>query len=246
MRLRGTAVASALALVMLLTPMSAVAADDTPRAADDPVLAQAFEVNYRTVTEAADVVSAVLSPDGVMTLKPKLKTLVVEDRTSVLAKVRSLLDSFDLPPRNVEITFTLLLGTDRREEAGVPKTPSGVVSRDIRGLIETLGEFTNWISYESLGSRSVVGVEGDEVVANLSDDYRVTLLLDLVHEERGIVRIKRLALQRRVQDEAGAERVEDLHTTGMLLSLGKLNVVGAASGPDAKQALFLAVQAQPR
>ena len=41
-------------------------------------------------------------------------------------------------------------------------------------------------------------------------------------------------------------RVEDLHTTTVVLPAGRLLVVGAAKTPESKQALFLTLQARPR
>ena len=56
-----------------------------PLAADeDPISAEAFEVHYRALGDAAELVGDLLSADGSVTLKPRMKTLLVEDRDSVL------------------------------------------------------------------------------------------------------------------------------------------------------------------
>ena len=56
----------------------------------------------------------------------------------------------------------------------------------------------------------------------------------------------RLQLQRIRLDDEGAEQVEDLYTAGMVLPPGKLKLVGAASDPNSRRALFLALQTRPR
>jgi len=215
-------------------------------AADDPVLARAFEVRHRPVADAADLIGSVLSPEGKVTFNPRLSTLVVEDRVSVLDRVASLLASYDLPPRNVEITFSLFLGTDSREDD--PKAPASrnELAQEVRGVLETLSNFTKWETYESLGSRSVRGTEGDRIVADLSDEYRVVFKVDSVHESSGTVTFDRLQLQRFHVEEDGSESVENLYTAGAVLEPGKLHVVGAAKDPDSNRALFLMLQAVAR
>jgi len=214
--------------------------------ADDPVLARAYEVRFRPMSDAAEIVGPVLSDDGALTLKPRLNTLVVEDHVSVLDRVAALLESFDLPPRNVEVTLSLFLGTDRRADGDARRTASGVYSSEVRGVIEALGDFTKWTAYELLGSRSVTGAEGDRVVSNLSEEYRVVFTVDAVHDKKGVVDFERFSLQRVTRGDDDNETVEDLYTTGMLLDVGRLHVVGAASGPDSSRALFLTLQVEAR
>ena len=90
---RGRLLAGLLA-VSLLTAGFAVPA----RADGEPLLARAYEVRYRTLDDAYEVISAVLSPEGDVTFRPRLKTLVVQDRKAVLDRVAALLESYDVPP----------------------------------------------------------------------------------------------------------------------------------------------------
>ena len=213
---------------------------------EDPILARAFEVHHRPVADAADLIGSLLSPEGKVTFSPRLTTLVVEDHVSVLDRVGALLESYDLPPRNVEITFSLFLGTDRREDERKTPASGNELAQEVRGVLETLSNFTKWETYESLGSRSVTGREGDRIVADLSDEYRVVFSVDSVHESSGTVKFERLQLQRFRIDEDGAENVENLYTAGAVLEPGKLHVVGAAKDPDSNRALFLMLQAASR
>jgi hypothetical protein len=230
-------------LAVVVTVAGAAALAQTT---EGPLLAKAFEVRYKPLADAADLVSPVLSADGTMTLQPRLKTMVVEDRVAVLDRVEHLLDGFDIPPRNVEVTLSLFLGTDRRPEASRQQAPGGSFSKEVRGVIESLGDFTKWTAYEPLGSRSVIGVEGGEVTANLTDDYRVVFSVESVHEGQGKVKFKSVSLQRLDYSEEGAQKVEDLYTAGMLLPVGRLHVVGAAREPKSNRALFLFVQVEAR
>ena len=209
------------------------------------MLARAYEVHYRSLDDAYEVISAVLSPEGDVTFRRRLKTLVVQDRESVLNRVAALLESYDVPPRNAEITISLVLGTDNQKTEGGGDREAGL-STEVRGILESLGDFTRWTDYEPLGSRSVTGAEGDRVVANLSDEYRVVFVLESVLEKQGKVRFERFALQRLKVEEGGRRRFEDLYVAGLTLNAGRVTLLGAAQDPASETALFLAVQATPR
>ena len=213
---------------------------------EDPILARAFEVHYHALADAADLIDPLLSESGVITLRKRLGTLVVEDRTSILDRVGALLEGWDLPPRNVEITLTLFLGTDRRgEDPEAPQADHGL-SKEVRGVMEKLSNFMKWTTYEPLGSRSVFGTAGDTVVANLTDEFRVVLVLESVHRTHGTVKFEKLQLQRISVAEDGTEHVESLYTAGAVIPPDRLTVVGAATDPGSKRALFLALQTRPR
>lgn len=214
--------------------------------AEDPIEGRTFRVYYKALADAADVVSPLLSDDGSLTMRKRLNTLVVQDRVSVLDRVASLLERFDLPPRNVEVTLTLFLGMVRQEDDDREASTSNVMTREIRGIVETLKDFTKFHDYEPLGSRSINGLEGASVTADLTQDYRVVFTVDAVDERRGVVKFERVVLQRLERDAEGRETAEELYSMGMVMEMDRLRVVGAASGPDSKRALFLTVQVSER
>ena len=214
--------------------------------AEDPIEGRTFRVYYKALADAADVVSPLLSDDGSLTMRKRLNTLVVQDRVSVLDRVASLLERFDLPPRNVEVTLTLFLGMVRQEDDDKEASTSNVMTREIRGIVETLKDFTKFHDYEPLGSRSINGLEGSSVTADLTQDYRVVFTVDAVDERRGVVKFERVVLQRLERDAEGRETAEELYSMGMVMEMDRLRVVGAASGPDSKRALFLTVQVSER
>lgn len=213
---------------------------------EDPIEARTFRIYYKALADAADVVSPLLSDDGSLTMRKRLNTLVVQDRASVLGRVASLLERFDLPPRNVEVTLTLFLGMVRQDDEEGEASSSNVMTREIRGIVETLKDFTKFHDYEALGSRSINGLEGASVTADLTQDYRVVFTVDAVDERRGLVKFERVVLQRLARDAEGRETAEELYSMGMVMELDRLRVVGAASGPDSKRALFLTVQVSER
>ncbi len=235
-RRRARAGAVGLLLSAVLIPSALASAED------DPLRARTFEVRHKSLPEAYEVVGAVLSEQGQVTVQPSSRTLVVVDRESVLERVAQVLESFDVPPRDVEITLSLFLGTDPRE-AG-QHVPRKSLSEEIRGVAETLPNFTKWTAYESLGSRVLVGAEGSRVVANLADHYRVILEIESVTDR--VVRFRSITLHRAVPREDGGEQVEDEVRLAATVEAGKTRMVGAAKGPYADRALFLTLRVAPR
>ncbi len=233
----------AVTVVLLLSALLSGAARS---AEDDRLLARAFEVRYRPLADVADLIEPLLSAEGEMTLTPRLKTIVVEDRVAVLERVAALLLSYDLPPRNVEVTFSLFLGTDRRGEVEQRSVAGSGLSSEVRGVLETLSDVTKWTAYDPLGSRSVTGAEGEEVVVSLSEDFRVVFAVESVHDVSGVIKFKQLALQQLRREQDGTSALAEIYRASIGVNVGKLTVVGAARDPDSKRALFLALQARPK
>jgi hypothetical protein len=239
-------VAAALVGISLVAGCTVAMGAETVRAADGEVVARAFEVRFRPLKDAADLIGSVLSADGSVTLQPRLRTVVVQDHASVLERVATLLQSFDLPPRNVEVTLSLFLGTDRREEEAGRQARPGGPAREVRGVTEILGDVTKWNSYQLLGGRSVVGAEGAPMTVNLTDDYRVTFEVASVGGAQGTIALRGVTLGRVIRAADGGEQIQNLYSTSINIASGKLVLLGAAKSPDSKKALFLSLQARPR
>jgi len=235
------ALALGLAALLLAAAMPATIA-----AEEDPVQARAFEVRHRPLADAAELVSSVLSERGEITLRQRLRTLVVVDRVSVLDQVGTLLESFDLPPRNVELTLTLFMGTDRSREGAGKLAVTPFVSDEVIDAMEKIKVLMKWNSYEVLGSRSITGIEGGKVTATLSDDYRVAFEVDSVMESRDKVRFKSFSVQKIIRTADGTNRYQDIYTADMVSPLGRLYLVGAASAPESDKALFLTLRTELR
>jgi hypothetical protein len=169
----------------------------------DPISARAYDVKYKSLADAAELVSPLLSPQGSVTLQPRLKALSVQDRVSVLDRIGALLVSFDVAPRNVEIAMSLFLGTDRRQQESGRAIPPSSMTTDVRGIAETLGDFTKWNAYEPLGGRAVTGVEGGRVTVNLSAEYRVSYDVETVRDQS--VKLANFLLQRITRSADGKE-----------------------------------------
>jgi hypothetical protein len=227
--------------ILMAAVLGAVGASGAAEPAADPVSARAYEVKFKSLADAAELISPILTPQGSVTLQPRLRALTVEDRVSVLDRIGSLLKSFDVAPRNVEIAMSLFLGTDRREQEAGRTVPPAAMTTDVRGIAETLGDFTKWNAYEPLGGRAVTG---GRVTVNLSDEYRVSYDIETVRDQS--VKLTNFVLQRITRGPDDKERVQDVYKAGVVLPVGRMLMLGAAQNPESKRALFLTLQARPR
>ena len=214
--------------------------------AADPVVARAYEVKFRPLADAEDIISPVLSPEGSVSKQPRLKTITVVDHTSVHRLIPGLLSSFDVPPRNVEVTLALFLGSDRRELESGRSIPPDNLALDVRGITETLADFTKWNAYTPLGGRSVTGAEGSRVETAVSDDYRVTYTIGSIQEGTGRLKLEGFLLERKTRQTDGSVATQVLYRADIVLVTGRMLVVGAAQNPESRKALFLTLQAKPK
>jgi len=232
----------ALALPTLLLAVSAALG-----APEEPLVARAFEIQFRSLSDASELVSPLLSSDGSVTLQPRLGILTIQDRRSVIDRIAEVLEDFDVAPRNVEVTVGLFLGTDRRDEEVGRGISESVPSREVRGVSETLGDFTKWNAYRPLGSRSVTGAEGTRVEVPVGDEYRVSYGIEAVQDRPGQsnTMLRGFMLERRAAP--GQETAWHLvYRADILLPMGRMLVVGAAQNPESRKALFVTLQAKAR
>jgi len=61
-----------------------------------------------------------------------------------------------------------------------------------------------------------------------------------------VVKFERVSLQRTGHDEEGVETIKDLYSAGMVLTAGRVHVVGAAREPGSNRALFLILEVKAR
>ena len=230
----------------LVVALVAAATLALPAVTAEGLVARVYEVKFKSPADAAEVVSPLLSAEGQVSIQPRLRTITVLDRAQVHERIPGLLASFDLPPRTVDVTLALFLGTDRREQEAGRTAPTEGLSRDVRGVAETLADFTKWNTYRSLGGRSVASAEGSRVEIELEDGYRASWTVEAVSGTDGTLKLRGFTLERRTPGADGRETVQVVWKADVALAAGRAVVVGAAQNPESKRALFVSLQARPR
>ncbi len=207
-----------------------------PAAAGETLAVRAFTIKFRDPGDVALLVGPQLSDRGSVTTVPKLRTVTVQDRREILDRIQDLIASYDVPPRNVEFTVTLILAS-RAGEAG------GSISREVRGITEALPDITRWTDYKTLDSVTIAGSEGSRTARELASAYRIEFELETVSESRGIIRLNPFSLQKVEKGPGGETVYRPVYTTTVNLKNDKLLTIGATKSETSPKALFLAIRA---
>jgi hypothetical protein len=235
-------VRAALLLAVVLAAGAGAFADES-----DPLQSRVFRVNHRSVSDAAEVVSAILSDDGEIEMKFRRNEniLLVTDHVSVLDRVGPLLDSYDTPPRSVDVAVSIIVGTKTEPETGeAGRLLGGSMYSELRGIVQTLQDFTEWKNYDPVGGGSARGIEGSSMTIDIEGAYRVTFDVGAVDDDN--VMFERVRLERLERDEDGDERVRTLYNAEAKVLPGRTLILGASQGPDSEEALFLALLVHSR
>lgn len=201
---------------------------------------QLFTVRFKDVNDVYLLIEPLLSARGSVQMQPRLRTLAVTDDEETLKKIEALIQSYDLPPRNVEVALQLILATTAEKS---PET----ISPRIRGVIQKLNEIsTRWSDYRLLGTATVTSSEGDRASVEMGDDYRISFAVDYVSDDQKIVRFKRFTLDRREKSkrpESSGETTTRVLDTALNLKEGKLYIFGASRMESSNRALFMTITA---
>ena len=209
------------------------------------VRARTFTIRYRGAGDVALLVQPLLSDAGSYTLQPALKTLTVQDTETVLARVAEVISSFDIPPRNVEVTINLLLGSQDRKE-------NQPLQREVRGITDVLPDITKWTNLQLIDSVSFTGSEGARTVRTLGDKasaYQIELGIQSVDDEHGVIRIEPFVVSKETTPAPGAAataaaRWKQEYASKLNLRPGRLLTVVAARSEKSERALFLTIRAR--
>ena len=232
-----------LSLVLLL--LLSLPAPSIPGLPSDPAATrlptQLFTVRFKDVNDVYLLIEPLLSARGSVQMQPRLRTLAVTDDPETLVKIEAMIQSYDLPPKNVEVALQLILATT----AGKP--PETISPRIRGGVIQKLNEIsTRWSDYRLLGSVTVVSSEGEKASVEMGEDYRISFAVDYASDEQRLVRFKRFTLDRREKARDPEHREETyarVLDTALNLKEDKLYIFGASKMESSNRALFMTITA---
>lgn len=229
--------AAAVLLALALDAPARAAAAPASHEAPGAITARVFKIQFKDPSDVAQLVGQLLTDKGSVTFSPKLKTLTVQDRRDVLDRVQEVINTYDLPPRNVQLTVTLILASMGEQGAKQP------ISREVRGITDSLLNLPQWTEYKTLGSSAVSGSEGAKASVDI-DDFRIELDIESVSESRGIIRLNPLVLQRAVKGADGAVSYRPVYRQTCNLTNDRLLTIGATKSESDSKAVFLAIRAR--
>jgi len=210
-----------------------------PEAGEQRPPTQLFTVRFKDINDVYLLIEPLLSAKGSVSMQPRLKTLAVTDDEDTLRRVEEMIRSYDLPPKNVEVTLQLIL-------ASTESQPEKISPR-IRGVIEKLNEIsTRWSDYRLLGSATVTASEGEKASVEMGQDYRISFAVDYASGEAQLVHFKRFTLDRREAakgPETSGETYARVLDTALNLKEDKLYIFGASKMEGSNRALFMTITA---
>lgn len=228
-------------IVAVLLAVSGLAGAEEPGGCEGKKLeVKVFPIRYKPISEAVLLVDQLLGLCGSYKVPKALRVVSVQDEPAQLEKIAQALASWDTPPRQVELTVSLILATRTAP-------PSKNLAGEIGQVSESLAQLTRFTSFERLGTVTLRAHEGGTAEGEIGEKYVVSFRVEGVDPERGIVRLGPVELfQRKDGREAGAADSSPRRLISMTVNLpeGRMNLVGAP-GRGNDKALFLALTAWP-
>jgi type II secretory pathway component GspD/PulD (secretin) len=198
--------------------------------AEEGLLTKAFTIKFKKVDEIATLVNEMLSERGAVTIQPRMKTLVVQDREDSLRRIEAVIIATDVPPPSVEISIKLVLA--RKNARPAP------VSEEIKS-IANVNEVLRYNNYSLLDSGLIESEEGESSTLLLANQYQLGFVTDVVQERSGMIRLKNFNLQKLKVDRSGGKSFASLISLTLNLRNAETLVLGASRFESSDQALLL-------
>ncbi|MFQ5670758.1 MAG: secretin N-terminal domain-containing protein [Acidobacteriota bacterium] len=230
--------------VVFLASMLNVAAGSqpgtTPEPGDaagksQPLATRVFVIHHKDLDDVVAFVRPALSENSTVLIQSRLRTVTVTDYAENLDAVESLVQAYDLPPRDVAINVNLVKASRGEPGPRARLTPGHLPS--------SLREMTQWLDYELLGGMSILTTESERSSLMLGEEYRIRFEVDRVDDRAGRIRLKDFSLERRVVKRTEGESYLPIFDTVVNLKSGTPYVFGATRGESSQRALFLTITA---
>lgn len=177
-------------LAMLGVGLFAVApAEAQDPCAENQTHSRVIEVRYKPLSQAAQLVDEMLGPCGAYKVSKALGAVIVEDDSPRLERIAEAVSAWDVPPRAVDVTVTLMM-------ASRDLPPVSGIAEELKDISRTISDMTRWTRFNPLGTVNVRVREGGEAQVEIADRYRVVMKIKGVDAKRRAVRIEPFELDR--------------------------------------------------
>lgn len=212
-----------LALFLVAAPLFADAAD-----VGRTLTAKTFVFKHKQADKAANVITAMLSAEGSMSIQPTANSLVVTDLPENLKRIAAALAAFDAPAQPLQLSIRLV-SASRGEEAKVDPALSDVASKLALLRYNVL---------ENVGAAQATGREGEPGMLTI-DNYRADFRFGEYDPASDSVQVADFKLFRQE-----GEQLSPMLKTTLNLKLGQTVILGATKQPQSQRALMIVVTAQ--
>ncbi|MFN7971617.1 MAG: secretin N-terminal domain-containing protein [Acidobacteriota bacterium] len=204
------------------------------RAALAETKTEVFVLKYRSVEDAALLARPQCSDDARIQIEPKLRALTITDNPSSIERVRQLIQSIDLPPKNVDVTVLLVRG--RKDPVPRP------IADELRAVKDSVDPVMTYGDYETIARAQLSSVEGSpaRVLMGDHDDYQVSFRIGVADARTGLVRFDDLALEKRKPGHPN--EYTRLFQLTYQAQIGQKLMIGATSAANRETSVMLVLQ----
>lgn len=192
-----------------------------------------FSLERQSVFDALTVVRPLLSVQGSVELDPHRNTISVRDNLAALSRVATAVRAFDRENQPVRIDVSLILAETSKIS---PIRPSKGIAPD---LLDRLRQLLRFDSFSVLAESQIAAREGEAVVYEMAQGYRLNFELDTVVDGKRI----RLAGFRMVRALPGQPENELVRSV-VNLGLDQPLILGLTRDESANRALMLVLRYQ--
>jgi hypothetical protein len=204
-------------------------ADDAPDAAKS-LTVRTFSFKHKTPEAAATVIKPLMSSEGSVSIQANTNAIVVTDRAENLKSIATAIAQYDVAPQLFRLEVKVVL-------AGRVATPPAVPA-DLKDVAAKLA-ILKFNSFESLGSASFDGREGENGLFDLASGYRSDFRFGEFDPASGSVRVADFRLLRVQKDQA-----TPLMKTTLNLRLGQTVILTATRLPESQRAVMVVLTAR--
>lgn len=163
-----------------LRSQPAVSPQANPPGVAPAVRLMVFSLQRQRVFDALTLVRPLLSVQGSVELDPKNNTIAVRDNLAALSRVATAIRAFDRESQPVRIDVQLI----HAETAKIsPARPATGISRD---LLDRLRQLLRFQSFSLLAHSQIDSREGEAVVYEMAQSYRLSFELGTVADGKRI------------------------------------------------------------
>ncbi len=195
----------------------------------ETLVLNAHKLENQPAREALPLVEPLLSSRGTVSLQKETNTLIIRDHPSVWQRLGPVLADFDHPKRTIDLRIYLLRAT--RSSRPPEENAVGLPAE----LVDALGYFLQFTSYELLGGGPRESGEGREVDVPLGPRHGVRFQVGTVLMDR-FLRLHGFEVFRR---DGGLER--RIFHSSLNLKEQKMQVVVVSQDKSSESGLVVAV-----
>ena len=190
-----------------------------------------FTFKYKDASKAGEIIKALLSVEGSMSIQPANNALVVTDRPENLTKIGKALTEFDAPAQTFKLSVRLVAAA--RIDSPAPK-----VADDLKDVAQKLA-MLKYNVFEGVGDANVEGKEGDPGMIEMPSGYRAEFKFGEYDPTSDSIKVSDFHLSKLQKDQ-----LTSLLKTSLNLRLGQTYIVGATKAPQSQRALMIVLVAR--